>query len=101
MTYRFLGTAATLGDGRDLDRYGEKLDLDVKEAEEYIRRGVALLPDEQFAGAHSDADLAKYPSIGLQHSVPAEFIQTRARLWSMIHERRVELAAPAAQEGQE
>jgi hypothetical protein len=75
------------------ERFGEVLEFSDEHADELIRNGAAILPQERFDALFSRQDVAAYPNALMQAGAPDSFkqnLQAAAVQWNTL---RAELIA--------
>jgi hypothetical protein len=94
MTYRFVGTFCAIDDGTHLEVFGQSIELDQADAERAILQNAALVPEADFEGVgFTQQELEQYSSISLHEGAPAEFLEKRKQVWSILHAHRQSLLA--------
>lgn len=96
MTFVHVGTFVELPSGKELNNFGETLELSQAEGDAFILNDVPFLPLDVFNKAGFTADeLKQYPNVGMHDLGGPAIVAKRKKAWDLLHDYRENLRNPA------
>ena len=99
MTFVHIGSYVELPNGKELNNFGETVELSPEEGYGHIVNDVPLLPMQEFEQAGFTADeLKKYPNIPMHEIGGPEVVAKCQKAWQLLHDFREALRHPAPEQ---